>query len=252
MSSNSICRLRRLFPLAKMSSTGTLKYIHLQVRNQQGVNANFEMKKSTRMRKLMAEYCRRFVPQGSRLRLLAHDVNMQFTKVIAPDDTADSLGLKEGGLLRAVINEGSATDHSSDDDILSEFKAGRERLTASQLRLSDVQVAELKAVFLLIDTDGTGVIPIDELQWMFASQTWFARSSEIDLNEMINECGLGRWSHVNFAYVLIVFLAWAKREQIAENVRITQEESVRTPQVVQQAGSSSGDGGEQAAEPPVD
>ena len=78
---------------------------------------------------------------------------------------------------------------------------------------------------------------------MFDSQTWFARPSEIDLNEMINECGLGRWSHVNVADVLIVFLAWAKREQIAENVQMAQEESVRTPLVVQQASSSSGGGG---------
>ena len=224
MSSNSICRLRRLFPLAKMSSTGTLKYIHLQVRNQQGVNANFEMKKSTRMRKLMAKYRDHFVPQGSHLRLLAHDVNMQFTKIIEPDDTADSLGLKEGDLLRAEINVDIAANNSSDDDMLSEIMANVERLTARHLQLSDAQVAEAKAAFLLIDTNGTGDIPIDKLQVMFDSQTWFARPSEVDLNEMINECGLGRWSHVNIADVLKVFLAWAKREKIAENVRMEQEE----------------------------
>jgi len=91
-------------------------YIHLQVRDQQGVNANFEIKKSTPMRKLMDEYCRRFVPQGSHLRLLVHDVNMQFKKVIAPEDTADKLGLKEGDLIIAVINEDSATSRSSSGD----------------------------------------------------------------------------------------------------------------------------------------
>ena len=85
-------------------------YIHLQVRNQQGVNANFEIKKSTPLRKLMDEYCRRFVPQGSHLRLLVQGV------VIAPEDTADRLGLKEGDLIIAVINEGSAADHSSSGD----------------------------------------------------------------------------------------------------------------------------------------
>ena len=218
-------------------------YILLQVRNQQGVDANFEIKKSTPFRKLMGEYCRRFVPQGSHLRLLAHDVNMQFTKVISPDDTADSLGLKQGDLIRAEINESIAVDHNSDDDFLSELMADHERVTASQLRLSDDQVAEVKAAFLLIDTDGTGDIPINKLQWLFALQTWFARPSEIDLNEMINDCGLGRWSHINVADVLKVVLAWAKREQIAENVQMAQEESVRTPQVVQQASSSSGGGG---------
>ena len=85
-------------------------YIHLQVRNQQGVNANFEIKKSTPLRKLMDEYCRRFVPQGSHLRLLVQGA------VIAPEDTADRLGLKEGDLIIAVINEGSAADHGSSDD----------------------------------------------------------------------------------------------------------------------------------------
>ena len=91
-------------------------YIHLQVRNLQGDYANFEIKKSTSMRKLMDEYCRRFVPQGSHLRLLVHDVNMQFKKVIAPEDTADKLGLKEGDLIIAVINENSATGHGNSGD----------------------------------------------------------------------------------------------------------------------------------------
>ena len=85
-------------------------YIHLQVRDQQGVNANFEIKKSTPMRKLMDEYCRRFVPQGSHLRLLVQGV------VITPEDTADKLGLKEGDLIIAVINENSATGHGSSGD----------------------------------------------------------------------------------------------------------------------------------------
>ena len=91
-------------------------YILLQVRNQQGVDANFEIKKSTPLRKLMDEYCRRFVPQGSHLRLLVHDVNMQFKKVIAPEDTADKLGLKEGDLIIAVINEDSVTSRGSSGD----------------------------------------------------------------------------------------------------------------------------------------
>ena len=85
-------------------------YIHLQVRNQQGIDANFEVKKSTSMRKLMDEYCRRFVPQGSHLRLLVQGV------VITPEDTADKLGLKEGDLIIAVINENSATGHGSSGD----------------------------------------------------------------------------------------------------------------------------------------
>ena len=85
-------------------------YILLQVRNQQGVDANFEIKKSTPLRKLMDEYCRRFVPQGSHLRLLVQGV------VIAPEDTADKLGLKEGDLIIAVIDEDRAISHGGSGD----------------------------------------------------------------------------------------------------------------------------------------
>ena len=85
-------------------------YIHLQVKDQQGVDAYFEIKKSTPMRKLMDEYCRRFVPQGSHVRLLVQG------EVIAPEDTADKLGLKEGDLIIAVIDEDRATGHGGSGD----------------------------------------------------------------------------------------------------------------------------------------
>ena len=113
------------------------KYVILQVRSQQGIDANFEIKKTTRMRKLIAKYREYFVPQGSHLRLLTRDVDMQFTKSIDPDDTVDSLGLKQGDLLRAEIHESIAVEHltttSSDEDFLSELRADHERATASQL-----------------------------------------------------------------------------------------------------------------------
>ena len=85
-------------------------YIHLQVRNQQGVNANFEIKKSTPLRKLMDEYCRRFVPQGSHVRFLVQG------EVIAEEDTADKLGLKEGDLIIAVLDEDRAISYGGSGD----------------------------------------------------------------------------------------------------------------------------------------
>ena len=77
-------------------------YIQLQVKDQQGVDAHFQIKKSTSLRKLMDEYCRRFVPQGSHVRFLVQG------EVIAPEDTADKLGLKEGDLIIAVLEEDRA------------------------------------------------------------------------------------------------------------------------------------------------
>jgi len=77
-------------------------YIQLQVKDQQGVDAHFQIKKSTPMRKLMDEYCRRFVHQGSHVRFLVQG------EVIAQDDTADNLGLKEGDLIIAVLDDDRA------------------------------------------------------------------------------------------------------------------------------------------------
>ena len=112
------------------------KYVVLQVRSQQGIDdANFEIKKTTRMRKLIAKYREYFVPQGSLLRLLTRDADMQFTKSIWPDDTVNSLGLKQGDVLMAEITEPVALEHlrttSSDEEFLSELRADHERLQAS-------------------------------------------------------------------------------------------------------------------------
>ena len=68
-------------------------YIQLQVKDQQGVDVQFKIKKSTPLRKLMDDYCSRFVPRASHVRFL---VKGEF---IAQDDTADKLGLKDGDLI---------------------------------------------------------------------------------------------------------------------------------------------------------
>ena len=85
-------------------------YIQLQVKDQQGVDAHFQIKKSTTMRKLMDEYCRRFVPQGSHVRFLVQG------EVIAQEDTADKLGLKEGDLIIAVLDEDRAVSYGGSGD----------------------------------------------------------------------------------------------------------------------------------------
>jgi len=85
-------------------------YIQLQVKDQQGVDAHFQIKKSTSLRKLMDEYCRRFVPQGSHVRFLVQG------EVIAQEDTADKLGLKEGDLIIAVLDEDRAISYGGSGD----------------------------------------------------------------------------------------------------------------------------------------
>ena len=85
-------------------------YIQLQVKDHQGADAHFQIKKSTPMRKLMGEYCRRFVPQGSNVRFLVQG------EVIAQEDTADKLGLKEGDLIIAVLDEDRAISYGGSGD----------------------------------------------------------------------------------------------------------------------------------------
>ena len=85
-------------------------YIQLQVKDEQGGDAQFKIKKSTPMRKLMGEYCLRFVPPGSHVRFLVQG------EVIAPEDTADKLGLKEGDLIIAVLDEDRAISYGDSGD----------------------------------------------------------------------------------------------------------------------------------------
>ena len=92
-------------------------YIQLQVKDQQGVDAQFRIKKSTPLRKLMDNYCLRFAPQGSHVRFLVQG------EVIAQEDTADKLGLKEGDLIIALLDEDRAISYGGSGDEAAEQPA---------------------------------------------------------------------------------------------------------------------------------
>ena len=92
-------------------------YIQLQVKDEKGGDAQFRIKKSTPMRKLMGVYCHRFVPSGLHVRFLVQGV------VIAPEDTADKLGLKEGDLIIAVPEEDKAISYGDSGDEAAEQHA---------------------------------------------------------------------------------------------------------------------------------
>ena len=92
-------------------------YIQLQVKDQQGVDVQFKIKKSTPLRKLMDEYCLLFIPRASHVRFL---VKGEF---IAQEDTADKLGLKEGDLIIAVLDEDRAISYGDSGDEAAEQPA---------------------------------------------------------------------------------------------------------------------------------
>ena len=93
------------------------RYIQLQVKDEKGGGAQFRIKKSTTMRKLMGVYCHRFVPPGLHVRFLVQGV------VIAPEDTADKLCLKEGDLIIALLEEDKAVSYGDSGDEAAEQPA---------------------------------------------------------------------------------------------------------------------------------
>jgi len=65
------------------------QHIQLKVKDQQGSEVQFKIKKSTPLRKLMDAYCSRLGLQASQVRFMVDGER------IAPDDTAEKLGLEE-------------------------------------------------------------------------------------------------------------------------------------------------------------
>ena len=67
------------------------QHIRLKVKDQQGSEVQFKIKKSTPLRKLMNAYCSRLGLQASQVRFMVDGER------IAPDDTAEELGLADEG-----------------------------------------------------------------------------------------------------------------------------------------------------------
>merc|ERR1711929_56198 len=74
-------------------------HIQLKVKDQQGSEVQFKIKKSTPLRKLMDAYCSRLGLQASQVRFMVDGER------IAPDDTAEKLGLEDEDLIDVAMEQ---------------------------------------------------------------------------------------------------------------------------------------------------
>jgi len=72
---------------------------HLKVKDQQGSETRFMIKKTTPLRKMMAAYCSREGLQASQIRFVVEG------QLLAPDHTAEKLGLEDDAII-AVVSSG--------------------------------------------------------------------------------------------------------------------------------------------------
>eukprot|EP00913_Durusdinium_trenchii_P033309 g31184.t1 len=75
------------------------QHIQLKVKDQQGSEVQFKIKKTTPLRKLMDAYCSRLGLQASQVRFMVDGER------IAADDTAEKLGLEEMGCILEVKHQ---------------------------------------------------------------------------------------------------------------------------------------------------
>ena len=84
-------------------------HIQLKVKDHQGLEVQFKIKKSTSLRKLMDAYCSRLGLQASQVRFMVNGER------IAPDDTAEKLGLEDGDLIDVAMEQTGAAAESDDE-----------------------------------------------------------------------------------------------------------------------------------------
>eukprot|EP00427_Karlodinium_veneficum_P060453 CAMPEP_0169379140 /NCGR_PEP_ID=MMETSP1017-20121227/40161_1 /TAXON_ID=342587 /ORGANISM="Karlodinium micrum, Strain CCMP2283" /LENGTH=186 /DNA_ID=CAMNT_0009478463 /DNA_START=64 /DNA_END=624 /DNA_ORIENTATION=- len=106
------------------------QHIQLKVKDQQGSEVQFKIKKSTPLRKLMDAYCSRLGLQASQVRFMVDGER------IAPDDTAEKLGLEDEDLIDVAMEQtgGSLTRMAEGD------AAGQH----IQLKVKDQQGSEVQ------------------------------------------------------------------------------------------------------------
>merc|ERR1711937_939278 len=88
--------------LAAMSAEGEAAapaHIQLKVKDQQGSEVQFKIKKSTPLRKLMDAYCNRLGLQAQQVRFMVDGER------IGPDDTAEKLGLEDEDLIDVAMEQ---------------------------------------------------------------------------------------------------------------------------------------------------
>merc|ERR1712172_106561 len=74
-------------------------HIQLKVKDQQGSEVQFKIKKSTPLRKLMDAYCSRLGLTASQVRFMVDGER------IAADDTAEKLGLEDEDLIDVAMEQ---------------------------------------------------------------------------------------------------------------------------------------------------
>merc|ERR1711994_917676 len=87
------------FSINAMGDDAAAAHIQLKVKDQQGSEVQFKIKKSTPLRKLMDAYCSRLGLQASQVRFMVDGER------IAPDDTAEKLGLEDEDLIDVAMEQ---------------------------------------------------------------------------------------------------------------------------------------------------
>jgi len=82
-----------------MADDAAAQHIQLKVKDQQGSEVQFKIKKATPLRKLMDAYCSRLGLQASQVRFMVDGER------IAPDDTAEKLGLEDEDLIDVAMEQ---------------------------------------------------------------------------------------------------------------------------------------------------
>mmetsp|Transcript_118886 Transcript_118886/g.167028 ORF Transcript_118886/g.167028 Transcript_118886/m.167028 type:complete len:87 (-) Transcript_118886:124-384(-) len=82
-----------------MADAEAPQHIQLKVKDQQGSEVQFKIKKTTPLRKLMDAYCSRLGLQASQVRFMVDGER------IAADDTAEKLGLEDEDLIDVAMEQ---------------------------------------------------------------------------------------------------------------------------------------------------
>merc|ERR1712217_1001858 len=82
-------------------------HIQLKVKDQQGSEVQFKIKKSTPLRKLMDAYCSRLGLTASQVRFMVDGER------ISADDTAEKLGLEDEDLIDVVMEQTGGGDEAA-------------------------------------------------------------------------------------------------------------------------------------------
>merc|ERR1712083_372958 len=91
--------LRCTLLIAAMADDAAAAHIQLKVKDQQGSEVQFKIKKSTPLRKLMDAYCSRLGLTASQVRFMVDGER------ISADDTAEKLGLEDEDLIDVAMEQ---------------------------------------------------------------------------------------------------------------------------------------------------